>query len=112
MNENLADASRDESGKTISVKAPTVYEIVIQDHLAACRLQQFEGLAVTHHPSGETRLVGPLPDQAALYGLLNWLRDLGASLVSVRRLEGSEGARDEKCEPGALRQDQPQPNTL
>lgn len=72
-------------------KEPTAYEIVVESHLASRRFQQFEGLAVTHQPNGETRLVGLMPDQAALYGLLNWLRDLGASLVSVKRLESIEG---------------------
>ena len=47
-------------------------------------------MTVTHHPDGETVLVGPMPDQSALYGLLNWLHDLGAPLVSVRRLENVE----------------------
>jgi hypothetical protein len=28
-----------------------------------------------------------LPDQSALFGLLNWLHNLGAVLVSVQRLK-------------------------
>jgi hypothetical protein len=32
-------------------------------------------------------LSGPLPDQAALYGLLKKARDLGLTLVSVNRTE-------------------------
>ena len=32
-------------------------------------------------------LIGELPDQSALYGLLESLRDLGMSLVSVRRVD-------------------------
>jgi hypothetical protein len=72
----------------------TIYEIRIKGHLAPRRFQQFQDLVVTHQPNGETRLVGPMPDQAALYGLLNWLRDLGASLVSVKRLESIEGTHN------------------
>lgn len=72
-------------------KAPTVYEIVIEGHLASHRLRQFEGLAVVYQPNGETMISGPLPDQAALYGLLIWLRDMGAVLMSVRHLESGEG---------------------
>ena len=64
-----------------------VYEIVIEGHLAPHRLQQFERLEVTHQSNGETLIRGPIPDQAALYGLLNWLRDLGGVLISVVRLE-------------------------
>jgi hypothetical protein len=42
-----------------------------------------EGLAMIHTKEGETLLRGPIPDQAALYGLLTKLRNLGLSLVSV-----------------------------
>ena len=35
---------------------------------------------------GTTELVGPLVDQAALFGLLARLRDLGATLLLVQRL--------------------------
>lgn len=65
----------------------TFYEIVIQDHLAPRRFRQFENLTVTHNPNGETVLTCLIPDQSALLGLLNWLHDLGAVLISVRRLE-------------------------
>ena len=43
----------------------------------------FEGLAMTHTEKGETILEGSIPDQAALYGLLIKLRNLGLSLISV-----------------------------
>jgi hypothetical protein len=74
----------------IVAKEPVVYEIVIEGHLASQRLQQFEGMAMTHQPDGETTIVGPLPDQTAL---LNWLHDLGTALVSVRRLEKPENRK-------------------
>jgi hypothetical protein len=38
-------------------------------------------------PSGETVLVGPIRDQAALYGVPSWLQDMGVALISVRRLD-------------------------
>ncbi len=38
----------------------------------------------------ETVLSGPVVDQAALYGVLSRLRDLGLPLVSVRHLEDGE----------------------
>jgi hypothetical protein len=46
----------------------------------------FEGLAITH-TENETVLVGPVADQAALYGLLASLGALGLPLVSVNRVE-------------------------
>lgn len=68
-------------------KESVVYEIVIKGHLAPRRLQQFKGLEIIHHPDGETSITGPIVDQSALLGLLNWLHDLGSVLVSVRQVE-------------------------
>ena len=73
-------------------EAPSLYEIRVQGHLAPRRLCCFEGLTVTHRPNGETVLVCPVRDQSALYGLLSWLRNLGVTLLSVRRLgEANKG---------------------
>jgi hypothetical protein len=44
----------------------------------------FEGLMITTLSDDETVLVGELPDQAALYGLLARLRDLRFDLRSVQ----------------------------
>jgi len=63
-----------------------IYEIRVEGHLEQRRLSAFEHVTITHLASGETALTGPLSDQSALYGLLNWLRDLGIPLVSVNRL--------------------------
>jgi hypothetical protein len=50
----------------------------------------FEGLVVTHAAQGVTLLSGNVADQAALYGVLARLRDLGLSLVSVDSVEGTD----------------------
>ena len=47
----------------------------------------FDDLAVTHTGQNETVLTGPIPDQAALHGLLAKLRDLGLPIVSVNLSE-------------------------
>ena len=54
----------------------------------------FEGLTITHTDQGETLLTGEVSDQAALYGLLAKLRDLGLALVSLEHvgLGHEEGA--------------------
>lgn len=65
---------------------PACYEIRIEGHLAHHRIPAFSELAVTHYPNGETTLSGPLLDQAALYGLLMQLRDLGITLLAVNRI--------------------------
>jgi hypothetical protein len=42
------------------------------------------GLTITHTDQNETVLTGPVVDQAALYGLLAKLRDLGLPVLSVK----------------------------
>ena len=45
----------------------------------------FEGLAIMHTEEGETVLTGTVVDEAAMYGLLAKIRDLGLQLISVNR---------------------------
>lgn len=59
------------------------YEIHIQGHLDEQWTDWFNGMALTHHPAGYTRLVGEIPDKAALHGILNTIRDIGFALLSV-----------------------------
>ena len=47
----------------------------------------FDGLAIAHSGQDETVLTGPIPDQAALYGLIAKIRNLGLSLRSVSCVE-------------------------
>ena len=67
-------------------QTPYAYEIRITGHLGSSLSQAFAGLA-TRHANGDTILSGSLVDQAALYGVLMKLRDLGLELVSVNRIE-------------------------
>jgi len=75
-----------------------LYEIRVEGHLEQRRLSAFDQLQVTHLASGETALTGPLSDQSALYGLLNWLRDLGIPLVSVNRITDYHSQRRSSTE--------------
>lgn len=74
----------------IDPNSPAVYRIRIAGSLDqgwSCRLG---GMSL--HDSGprqgraETLLEGPLPDQAALFGVLNALYDLRLPLISVERV--------------------------
>ncbi len=59
------------------------YEICVKGHLDQRWSNWFEGFAIALTDNGETQLSGPVVDQAALYGLLIKVRDLGLPLVSV-----------------------------
>jgi hypothetical protein len=67
--------------------SPMVYQIRLQGHLGQQWTAWFEGLTITLEENGETLLTGPVADQAALYGLLRKVRDLGMPLLSVNRLK-------------------------
>lgn len=62
-----------------------IYEIKVEGHLADNWADWFEGLSIRNVPDGMTTLWGPLPDQAALLGLLNKFQALNLTLVSVSR---------------------------
>ena len=64
-----------------------LYEIRIKGHLDNRWATWFEGLSVTLEENGDTLLIGPVVDQAALHGLLRKVRDLGLPLVSVIHVE-------------------------
>jgi len=66
---------------------PGWYEIRLKGHLDDRWADWFEGLTITREESGQTLLVGPVVDQAALHGLLRRVRDLGLPLLSVRQVD-------------------------
>ena len=68
------------------MNAPEWFEIRVAGHLSMTWAVRFEGLSMRHEPQGETVLSGLL-DQAALYGVLMRVRDLGLKLLSVKRVK-------------------------
>lgn len=65
------------------------YEIRVLGQLGEGWSEWLEGLAICHE-AGETILAGPLPDQAALYGVLLKIRDLGLPLIAVKRASADQ----------------------
>ena len=59
------------------------YQIRIKGHLDEQWADWFGGLTITLEEDGDTLLTGPLVDQAALFGLLRKVSDLGMPLLSV-----------------------------
>jgi hypothetical protein len=66
--------------------SPPIYQIRVRGHLPSSWGDWFDDLLVTLENNGDTLLTGPVVDQAALYGLLKKVRDLGLPLISVNCL--------------------------
>ena len=90
---------------TVNSSMPSRYEVRFRGELDERRKTWFEGLTVRREGGGDTVVVGILPDQAAIHGVLERIRDLGLHLVSVGpapspedtdRPETASGARDQE----------------
>jgi hypothetical protein len=68
------------------------FEIRVRGAMTAEELEDFENLSAETVPA-QTILIGALPDQSALYGLINRLQSLGLELMAVRGLEEDATAR-------------------
>jgi len=62
------------------------YEIRIQEHLDTCWFEWFEGWVLTNLENGDVLLSRAQVDPSALHGVLNKIRDLNLTLVSVIRI--------------------------
>ena len=62
-------------------------EITVMKRIDFNWSEWFEGMTIRHTDKDETILSGTVVDQAALYGLLTKLRNLGLPLVSVNSVE-------------------------
>jgi hypothetical protein len=59
------------------------YEIRLKETLDSRWLAWFEGFELRAIPAQGTQLSVDLPDQAALFGILEQIRDLNLTLISV-----------------------------
>ena len=62
---------------------PEYYEIKVKGQRGQRWSEWFADLKLTYLEGDETLLSGLLPDQAAIYGLLERMRDLNLTLLSV-----------------------------
>lgn len=83
-------------GTTGNLDEHGLYEIRIKGHLDDRWAGWFEGMTLSRDANGETRLTGPVIDQAVLHGLLRKVRNLGVILVAVVQLDANQPDR-----PGA-----------
>ena len=78
-------------------------EIRVKGQIDERWTEWLEGLTITHTAEGETVLLGSVIDQAALYGVIARLRDLGLPLLSVNPTEA--GAEPISRQVGRIRVD-------
>ncbi len=71
-----------------------VYRIRLRGHVDAAWFDTLDGLEASYEAGGETVLMGSLADQAALFGMLARVRDLGVPLLSVTEVTEKEDRAD------------------
>jgi hypothetical protein len=71
--------------------ARTTFEITIDGRVDGRWSEWFEGMAVIYPSASTTLLRGTLADQAALFGVLMKVHNLGLHLISVVRREAVTG---------------------
>jgi len=79
-----------------------IYQIRIEGQLGRQWTDWFDGLSITPGEDGTTLLTGPVIDQSALHGLLKKVRDLGAPLVSVNRMETDGSSNPDQITKGEI----------
>jgi hypothetical protein len=70
------------------------YEIRFKGHLDDHWVSWFHGCSQTREEDGSTVMVAPVVDQAELFGLLNKVRDLSLSLISVNQIDPLDYSTD------------------
>ena len=72
---------------TPDTSATQLYQIRVKGHLAPDWAEWFDGMTISNESQGEMVLIGAVRDQAALYGLIAKIRDLGLSLIAIHRID-------------------------
>ncbi len=79
-------------------ESPITYEIRVEGLIDKIWSDWFNGMIITHENETETILLGKLPDQTALHGVLDHIRDLGLGLISVNRVDSDRSGCAAKIE--------------
>ncbi len=69
------------------------YQMRVIGHLDDHWSTWLEGFSIARCDDGTCTITGSVTDQAQLHGILARLRDIGATLVSLRTIDGDEGRR-------------------
>ncbi|HEY5730948.1 MAG TPA: hypothetical protein VIS72_12915 [Anaerolineales bacterium] len=71
-----------------------IYEIKIQEHLDTRWSDWLYGLTITHEHNDVTTLRGSLPDQTVLHSVLDRIRDMNMTLISVNQIASNGQIND------------------
>ena len=71
-------------------------EVRVKDRINKQWSEWLGGLTISHSDPDETVLTGLVRDQAALYGIISRLRDLGLELASVSSQKIEEDSHERK----------------
>jgi hypothetical protein len=86
--------SQPTSWKGLNLATPATYRIRVQGHIGSDWDDRFGGMTLKCETTAEnlktTILMGHLPDQAALSGVLNTIYDLHLPLLKVECIDESE----------------------
>lgn len=66
---------------------PGVYCIRIKEQIDSQWKDWLGDFQIEYTPAGETLICGLFIDQAALHGLLDWIRDFNLTLISITPVE-------------------------
>ena len=72
------------------MKTPNEYEICIDGLFPDFWSDWFNGLVIRYDTKSKTTLIGKVPDQAALIGILNKIQALNLKVISVKRSNPEE----------------------
>jgi hypothetical protein len=64
-----------------------IYQIRVKEQVGDQWAEWFSPLVISNEANGEAKFTGTVRDQAELHGLLNKVRDLNLTLLSVDRIE-------------------------
>lgn|GEM_PF-1825499 len=68
---------------TMNIDKPSSVRITLGEHLPHHGSAWFDGMNITNLPNGQAILSGVVTDQAALFGILIRIRDLGLRLIAL-----------------------------
>lgn len=77
-----------------------VYRFLVRGHLDDRWSERFGDLAIQLLDDGSSVLTGTIQDQAALYGVIARIRDMGMPLLAIERIGDGEG-NNERGRPAA-----------